>query len=78
MTDAERRRWAQAYLKCDPDTSEPAHQEMVTVDDLMRAMEAEAAYRVPDVAEAIEVVSYPGDRGCSGGYRLEIRIQGSP
>jgi len=43
MTDKERRlEWARRYLDCDPVTGEPGHQELITVDDLVQAMEAEA------------------------------------
>lgn len=46
MNDSERRRkWAKEYLGCDPKTGEPSYQELITVDDLVRAMEAEAKHR---------------------------------
>lgn len=46
MTDDDRRRkWAQAYLRCDPVTGEPGYQELITVDDLVLAMEAEAEHQ---------------------------------
>ena len=46
MADQERRlKWAQEYLECDPNTGEPGYQELITVDDLIKAMEAEAEYQ---------------------------------
>lgn len=46
MTDEERRlKWARKYLQCDPNTGEPGYQELITVDDLITAMKAEAAHQ---------------------------------
>ena len=49
VTDQERRlKWAQEYLQCDPKTGEPGYQELILPDDLIKAMEAEAAYQSSD------------------------------
>lgn len=46
QTDEQRRRaWARQYLQADPVTGEPGYQELITEDDLVRAMEAEAEHQ---------------------------------
>lgn len=39
-----RRAWVREYLGCDPNTGEPAYQEIVTEGDLVAAMQAEAEH----------------------------------
>jgi hypothetical protein len=45
VADEERRlKWAQKYLDCDPNTGEPGYQELITPQDLVNAMKAEATH----------------------------------